>query len=313
MRKKIAPVYYPPPYMKDQITDSWYRRWIARKGKYIIAQDRERKRPCVKGATAQRYKQLIHTEVLERGHYDPFTGESLRWDLVCQWDDTKAKTQDKAFFETFALLPSVDHIDPYAQEIAFEICSWRINRCKNNLTAQEFVALCRKIVVYRNSKNAAAFTRKQKPFRSPQKYFLPPFLTGIISEKDYLRWLRRKASHLYHSDLNQGTTCAKNGSAKLYKQLIHQAILACGMLDPYTGESLRYDLLGSWDNTLDQNPDQATITMFSLLPTVDHIDPFGTVPAFQICSWLVNRCKSELTPDEFVAQCEKIIAFRPHS
>jgi hypothetical protein len=38
--------------------------------------------------------------------------------------------------------------------------------------------------------------------------------------------------------------------------------------------------------------------------------PFGTVPGFEICSWLVNRCKSDMTPEEFVALSRKIVAFR---
>jgi hypothetical protein len=31
---------------------------------------------------------------------------------------------------------------------------------------------------------------------------------------------------------------------------------------------------------------------------------------FEICSWLVNRCKADTTPEEFVAQCKQIVAFR---
>jgi hypothetical protein len=313
MKPAVAQVYFAPSFLDGVITDAQYRTWLTRKAKYIIAEDRERRRPCVKGATARLYKELIHKAVCEAGQFDPFTGAALQWELVCTWDDTTDKNIDEATFRRFALLPTVDHVDPCSEDIRFEICSWLVNRSKNNLTADEYVALCGKIVAYLESKSAAAAkrsTRQRLIPRSPQKYFLPKFLAGVITEAAYLRWLRRKSSHLYHSDVNEKRNCAKNSTARLYKALIHQAILDNGLLDPFTGDALRYDLLSEWDDSLTKNPDRAIIEKYALLPTVDHTDPMASEPAFEICSWLINRCKADLTPDEFFALCRRILAFR---
>lgn len=190
MKPAVAQVYFRPAFLENVITDLQYRTWLTRKAKYIIAEDRKRKRACVIGATARLYKELIHKAVCEAGQFDPFTGDALQWELVRTWDDSKDKNIDEA------------------------------------------------------------------------------------------------------------------------AELIHQAILDNGLLDPFTGEMLRWDLLGVWDDSQTKNPDRELIKKFSLLPTVDHVEPFGAVPGFEICSWLINRCKADMTLDEFVALCKKIIAFR---
>jgi hypothetical protein len=41
-------------------------------------------------------------------------------------------------------MPTVDHIDPFADTLELEICSWRINECKSGLTPQEFIDVCGK-------------------------------------------------------------------------------------------------------------------------------------------------------------------------
>jgi hypothetical protein len=318
MKPAVAQVYFLPAFLENVITDLQYRTWLTRKAKYIIAQDRERKRACVMGATARLYKKLIHKAVCEAGRFDPFTGQALQWELVRTWDDTKVKNIDEERFRTFALLPSVDHVDPYAAEIKFEICSWLVNRSKNDLTGEEYVALCGKIVAQRNPRallksKAAAYSSDITPLfptRSPQLYFLPPFLKGIVSERAYVRWLTRKARHLFYADRDQKRPCALHATAKIYKQLIHRAILDNGPSDPFTGEMLRWDLLSVWDDSRTKDPDQALVKKFSLLPTVDHVEPFGGVPGFEICSWYVNRCKADMTRDEFIALCKKIVAFR---
>ncbi len=315
---QVPESYFPPAFVKAVITDVQYRTWLTRKAKYIIAEDRSRKRPCVKNATERLYKELIHKAVNEGGQFDPFTGETLQWELVCTWDDSNVKNLDESVFKKYALLPTVDHADPYGRVIDFEIGSWKINRSKSNLTPHEYVALCEKIVRHTNAQQTKGARKKgSKPARrldsvygSPQKYFLPDFLKGMLPESQYRRWLVRKASHLYHADKKQNRPCVATATGSLYKQLIHQAVLVNGLSDPFTGDTLRWDLLGAWDDSFTKNPSEALVKKFSLLPTVDHIDPCGKTVDFEICSWLVNRCKADLTPDEFIAQCKTIIMFR---
>lgn len=94
------------------------------------------------------YKALIHHAVVNKGEYDPYTGEKLAWELVSTWDTSRK--QPEGYEKKFALLPTIDHVVPDALEP--EICSWQVNKAKNDLTPQEFVALCRTIVKY-GSKN----------------------------------------------------------------------------------------------------------------------------------------------------------------
>jgi hypothetical protein len=308
---KVAKVYFLPDFLQGRITDEWYNRWLTRKAKYLIAQDREKHRPCARNATAQQYKELIHAAVQSNGLFDPFTGDTLQWELVCTWVDTKKKNPDPGLMKRYSLLPTVDHVDPYAGVPAFEICSWLVNRCKNNLTPPEFIALADKIAKYRKSKQSFSHHAEgpaKTVYGSPQKYFPPDVLSGIMTEQAYPKWLTRKAKHIYYADVKEKRPCSDNATAMQYKELIHAAIHAAGNVDPFTGDPFSWELLGTWDDALDKDPDQALIRKFGTLPTVDHVDPFGARPEFEICSWIINRCKANQTPAEFVALCEKVVA-----
>jgi hypothetical protein len=46
------------------------------------------------------------------------------------------------------------------------------------------------------------------------------------------------------------------------------------------------------------------------MPTVDHKDPNSVTLEFEIVSWLVNDCKSGLSPEQFVNLCKKMVAHR---
>jgi len=144
----VAKVYFLPDFLQGRITGVWYNRWLTRKAKYIIAEDRKKHRPCAQNATAQQYKGLIHAAVWNSGRFDPFTGDTLGWELVCTWDDANVKNPDPGLMKRYALLPTVDHIDQYAITPAFEICSWLVNRCKADQTPEEFVAMCERIVAF---------------------------------------------------------------------------------------------------------------------------------------------------------------------
>jgi len=55
---------------------------------------------------------------MENGEQDPYNGEKLQWELIGTWDSTHK--QPDGYKKKFALLPTVDHIDPDMLE--FEIC-----------------------------------------------------------------------------------------------------------------------------------------------------------------------------------------------
>jgi len=52
------------------------------------------------------------------------------------------------------MLPSVDHIGDGKGPADFKICAWRTNDAKNDLSYDEFLELCRKVIA------AANMTRK---------------------------------------------------------------------------------------------------------------------------------------------------------
>ena len=80
-----------------------------------------------------------------------------------------------------------------------------------------------------------------------------------------------------------------------------------GLCDPYTGEELRWDLIGTWDDDIVHTDSSEYKRKYALMPTVDHIDPEATTLGLEICSGLVNECKSDSNPAEFVEFCGKVV------
>jgi hypothetical protein len=249
------------------------------------------------------YKQKIHQAVLANGPLDPFTGETLAWNLVHEWDPVKAKG-DFSYARRFFLLPTVDHVDPYSDALEFEICSWLVNTCKSDLTPPAFVGLCKKIVAHRGASMQGR--TPEEVYGDPAKYFLPLFLAGICGQDVYRRWLAKRALQLFTRDRKQNRLCALAASTSMYKQKIHEAVLAAGLLDPFTGDALAWDKIGTWNDARARDRSGYFKKQFDLLPTVDHVDPAAASLMFEICSWLVNDCKAGLSPAEFFALCQKV-------
>ena len=133
-------------------------------------------------------------------------------------------------------------------------------------------------------------------------YPLPGFLSGVVTERAYNRWLHRKAQWIFHRDQKRGKPYTAKSTRALYKALIHLAIVDGGECDPYTGEKLAWELIGTWDTSREQP--EGYEEKFARLPTVDHKDP--NVLDFEIVSWRVNTCKNYLTPEKFIALCRLV-------
>jgi hypothetical protein len=84
------------------------------------------------------------------------------------------------------------------------------------------------------------------------KYPLPPVLNGIFNVSRYDKYLNCKADTLRKRDLRNGRPFAYQSSKAVYKSKIHAAFLNAGTKDPYTGDELRYDLIGEWNNKKDK-------------------------------------------------------------
>ena len=127
-----------------------------------------------------------------------------------------------------------------------------------------------------------------------------------MTVRQYSKWLNAKAHTLILRDKKRGKTYAFKASEAVYQSLVHLAVVNSGGLDPYTGEKLAWELLGTWTNKKTDNP-LLQERKYALLPTIDHKDPDGL--DFEIVSWRINLCKNYLTPKEFVALC-KLVARR---
>jgi hypothetical protein len=144
-KPKPRPFIYPVPgFLSGRVTQKQYSRWLEGRGKDLFTRDRQRRKPFALKSSRSLYKSLIHYAVVNAGEFDPFTGDRLSWELIGTWTDvnTEARRPD-AYDAKYALMPTVDHKDPDVLE--FEICSWKINNAKGNLTPREFIALCKRI------------------------------------------------------------------------------------------------------------------------------------------------------------------------
>jgi hypothetical protein len=140
------------------------------------------------------------------------------------------------------------------------------------------------------------------------QYAPPPFLQGVISQKDYCYWLHRECHTIRHRELKQKRPYAMENTETVYKQKIHQAVLDGGEFDPYTGEKLNWGLIVKAKTLKKDGYVNDYMNTYALLPAVDHIIP-GEFE-FEICSWISNESKSSMTPDEFVDFCRKVVNFR---
>ena len=135
----------------------------------------------------------------------------------------------------------------------------------------------------------------------------PEFLVNVVEQDVYKRWLDRKAKSLVARDKRNGAKVP----ALVYREAIHQSVLASEGLDVYTGEKLDWTLISQYDNEQSKQDGRDYKHKFALLPTVDHIDdPRHGSANFNICAWRTNDAKHDLGLDEFIALCEKVLAQR---
>jgi hypothetical protein len=135
--------YQLPEFLVPEVSQAQYERWLHRKAVAHVRRDRKR---ANKTATIAGYKVAIHKAVEESAGRDAYTGERLDWTLISQYDNDKSKSGRREYKARFALLPSVDHVTDGTGPTDFKICAWRTNDAKSDLSYQEFVDLCRKIV-----------------------------------------------------------------------------------------------------------------------------------------------------------------------
>jgi hypothetical protein len=154
--------YQMPDFLTPILTQERYDRWLGRKASAHVKRDKERGN---RTASREKYKLAIHDAVIKCGACDHYTGEQLDWSLLSRYNNAESKAQRRVYKSKFALLPSVDHVGDGLSEANFKICSWRTNDAKNDLTHDEFVALCRRVVSHFDGGQANATTQSDlKPY-----------------------------------------------------------------------------------------------------------------------------------------------------
>lgn len=139
--------YDPPTWLP--ISQKDYKKWIDRKAAAHVKRDRKR---CEYEISIADYREKMHRAVHDHGRCDFYTGEKLDWKLIgtyCNEASAKGRSLYKA---GMALLPTVDHISGEGGKYDFVICSWRTNNAKADLSYDDFVSLCERVLLHKRSK-----------------------------------------------------------------------------------------------------------------------------------------------------------------
>lgn len=135
---------------------------------------------------------------------------------------------------------------------------------------------------------------------------------GINVSDKFEEWVKRKANSLHCRDRKKAIKRNKTFVYTKYHYVIGicQAIIRkdCGS-DFYTGENLRWDLIGRYENEESMQNGKEYKQQFSLMPTVDHIDA-EQEPNFVICSWRMNDAKNDLSLTNFKRLCEVFLEYQ---
>jgi len=140
---------------------------------------------------------------------------------------------------------------------------------------------------------------------SKHKHQYPAFLRGQCPEKNYRRWLHRKAMAHVRRDRKRGFASA---TVSAYTAAIHEAVEESRGLDAYTGQPLKWRLLSRWDNAASKAGRTRYKQRFGDLPTVDHVGGTGARAQFRICAWRTNDAKHDLLYEDFIALCRAVLA-----
>lgn len=134
-----------PQCLVGRVAPEVYSRWLQRKAVAHVKRDRKRGNT---NATTTEYKQAIHCVVVKSSGRDAYTGEELNWSLISQYDNKKSKALGRSYKKELALLPTLDHVGDGLGKPDFVISSWRTNDAKHDLTRDEFLALCKVVLMY---------------------------------------------------------------------------------------------------------------------------------------------------------------------
>jgi hypothetical protein len=138
-----------------------------------------------------------------------------------------------------------------------------------------------------------------------RKYALPTSLAEVVEQPVYEKWLHRRA--VAHVRRDKKKRKNQTATTELYKQAIHKAVSESNGLDAYTKERLDWTLLSEWNNEDSMKGGRVYKRKFSLLPSVDHVGDGTGSADFRICAWRTNDSKHDMSYEEFLDFCWKVL------
>lgn len=141
--------YELPGQIKLQCDEETYNRWLYRRAASLRKRDEKHSVSNLK--TLKEYRDNIHKAVLNADGVDAYTGEHMNWSLIGTYENSRASEEGKAYKKQFAAMPTVDHDYDENGSFQFRICSWRTNDCKNDLSVEELIIFCRKILQFQEN------------------------------------------------------------------------------------------------------------------------------------------------------------------
>lgn len=128
--------YSLPKFLNSKMSEEIFRKWLQRRAQAQVKRDRAKGKYCTIG----QYQLMIYQAVLRSNGRDAYTGEELDWSKISTYDGKKVKR------EHLLDMPTIDHAVDLTGREKFEICSWRTNDCKNDLSLSELKQFCRLIL-----------------------------------------------------------------------------------------------------------------------------------------------------------------------
>jgi hypothetical protein len=90
----------------------------------------------------------IHAAVVSGGGVDYYTGEALAWEQISKYRNEESKARRRLYKRELAMLPTDDHTGDGLGTADFQICAWRTNDCKNDLTHDELITFAQTVIAH---------------------------------------------------------------------------------------------------------------------------------------------------------------------
>ena len=135
---------------RDKTSQEVYKRWLNRRASSHFNRD---KKGYNGKYTIEEYRVAIHEAVRKSEGKDKYTGKFLKWELISTFNNKKAKRKGWKYMKKFSDLPTVDHVNRGENKLNFNICSWRVNDSKSNMTLKVYIHLAVQIIAFNKKRN----------------------------------------------------------------------------------------------------------------------------------------------------------------